>query len=90
MSMNAERHAKAFSDQILRTAKGESSDHDKHNRFYDEYLAVMDMTAEFYLSTVERLFKNREIALNNFVVDGHKVDIGIHSSHRGISGPAGL
>ncbi len=47
-----------------------------HNRFYDEYLAVMDMTAEFYLSTVERVFKNREIAKNEFVVDGHKVDIG--------------
>ncbi len=76
MSMNAERHGKAFSDQILRVAKGEASDHDKHNRFYDEYLAVMDMTAEFYLSTVERIFKDREIARNAFVVDGHLVDIG--------------
>ena len=76
MSMNAERHAKAFSDQILRVAKGEASDHDKHNRFYDEYLAVMDMTAEFYLSTVERIFKAREIARNEFIVNGHKVDIG--------------
>ncbi|MEE3318081.1 MAG: polyhydroxyalkanoate depolymerase, partial [Pseudomonadota bacterium] len=45
MSMNMDRHAKAFGDQILRAAKGEASDHDKHNRFYDEYLAVMDMTA---------------------------------------------
>jgi poly(3-hydroxybutyrate) depolymerase len=34
------------------------------------------MTAEFYLSTVERIFKNREIALNEFVVAGKKVDIG--------------
>ena len=75
MSMNAERHGKAFSDQIMRVAKGEASDHDKHNRFYDEYLAVMDMTAEFYLSTVERVFKAREIAKNEFVVDGHKVDM---------------
>ena len=75
MSMNAERHGKAFSDQIMRVAKGEASDHDKHNRFYDEYLAVMDMTAEFYLSTVERVFKAREIARNEFVVDGHKVDM---------------
>ena len=75
MSMNSERHGKAFSDQILRVAKGEASDHDKHNRFYDEYLAVMDMTAEFYLSTVERIFKAREIARNEFVVAGHKVDM---------------
>ena len=74
MSMNAERHGQAFFNQILRAAKGEASDHDKHNRFYDEYLAVMDMTAEFYLSTVERVFKEREIARNAFTVAGHRVD----------------
>ncbi|MEN8983297.1 MAG: polyhydroxyalkanoate depolymerase [Planktotalea arctica] len=76
MSMNSDRHSKAFSDQILRVAQGEAGDHDAHNRFYDEYLAVMDMPAEFYLSTVERIFKNGEIARNEFVVDGHKIDIG--------------
>ncbi|MDH5798110.1 MAG: polyhydroxyalkanoate depolymerase, partial [Paracoccaceae bacterium] len=38
MSMNSERHGKAFSDQVVRVAQGEGSDHDKHNRFYDEYL----------------------------------------------------
>lgn len=76
MSMNADRHAKAFSDQILRVSRGEASDHDPHNKFYDEYLAVMDMPAEFYLSTVERIFKGLEIAKNEFVVNGHKVDIG--------------
>ena len=76
MSMNGDTHSRAFSDQIMRVAKGEAGDHDKHNKFYDEYLAVMDMTAEFYLSTVDRIFKNREIARNAFVVNGQKVDIG--------------
>ena len=76
MSMNAERHSRAFSEQIMRVAKGEAQEHDRHNRFYDEYLAVMDMTAEFYLSTVERIFKSREIAQNEFTVGGRKVDIG--------------
>ena len=76
ISMNAERHAKAFSDQILRVARGDATDNDAHNRFYDEYLSVMDMTAEFYLSTVERIFKNRDIADNKFVVGGKKVDFG--------------
>ncbi|SDD14728.1 polyhydroxyalkanoate depolymerase [Ruegeria marina] len=75
MSMNADRHSKAFSEQIYRVMRDEASDHDAHNRFYDEYLAVMDMTAEFYLSTVERVFKKREIAKNKFIVAGHKVDI---------------
>ena len=74
LSMNAGRHASAFVDQILRVTKGEASDHDKHNKFYDEYLAVMDMPAEFYLSTVERIFQNREIANNNFSIHGKKID----------------
>lgn len=76
ISMNAGTHAEAFQNQIMRAAKGEAKDHDKHNIFYDEYLAVMDMTAEFYLSTVERIFKNREIAKNEFTVNGRLVDIG--------------
>lgn len=76
ISMNLERHAQAFADKISAAAQGRDSERDQHNRFYDEYLAVMDMTAEFYLSTVERIFKNREIARNVFEVDGEKVDIG--------------
>ncbi|MFD0858557.1 polyhydroxyalkanoate depolymerase [Roseovarius aquimarinus] len=76
ISMNGETHAKAFSEQIARVARGEDSDHDRHNRFYDEYLAVMDMPAEFYLSTVERIFKNREIATNSFTIEGRAVDLG--------------
>jgi len=76
LSMNGEKHSKAFADQIMNVANGKASEHDRHNRFYDEYLSVMDMTAEFYLSTVERIFKNREIARNEFVVGGRRVDIG--------------
>ena len=75
ISMNGETHSTAFRDQIIRAAKGEAADHDRHNTFYDEYLAVMDMTAEFYLSTVQRIFKNRDIARNDFEVAGRKVDI---------------
>lgn len=75
IAMNAETHSKAFIDQIFAEARGTASDHDKHNRFYDEYLAVMDMPAEFYLSTVERIFKGLEIAKNNFSIGGKKLDI---------------
>jgi poly(3-hydroxybutyrate) depolymerase len=76
ISMNLDRHAQAFSDKILAAAQGDDSERDQHNRFYDEYLAVMDMTAEFYLSTVERIFKDREIARNAFTVNGRTADIG--------------
>ncbi len=74
ISMNAGTHASAFHDQIFRMARGQASDYDRHNTFYDEYLAVMDMTAEFYLSTVMRIFKEREIARNVFTLDGDAVD----------------
>ena len=80
MAMNGQRHTRAFADQIMNVAQGKASDHDRHNRFYDEYLAVMDMTAEFYLSTVERVFKKREIARNAFSVNGRKIDIGAITS----------
>lgn len=76
MSMNSERHLKAFADQITRAAQGKAGDRDPHNKFYDEYLAVMDMTAEFYLSTVERIFKNNELAKGEFTVGGHRINIG--------------
>lgn len=76
ISMNLQTHSQAFSDQIMKVANSEGGDHDKHNVFYDEYLAVMDMTAEFYLSTVDRIFKSRDIARNDFTVAGRKVDMG--------------
>jgi poly(3-hydroxybutyrate) depolymerase len=76
ISMNADTHKDAFMNQIQSVAKGEAHEHDKHNKFYDEYLCVMDMPAEFYLSTVDRIFKNGEIANNAFTVAGKKVDMG--------------
>lgn len=76
MAMNAQTHARAFRDQVVAEAAGTASDQDRHNRFYDEYLAVMDIPAEFYLSTVERIFKNGEIAQNRFTLGGVPVDLG--------------
>jgi poly(3-hydroxybutyrate) depolymerase len=76
ISMNLETHKEAFVNQIQRVARGEAHEFDKHNKFYDEYLSVMDMPAEFYLSTVDRIFKEGEIAKNEFTINGRKVDIG--------------
>ena len=76
IAMNSDTHAKAFIDKIFAEARGQASEGDKHNKFYDEYLAVLDMTAEFYLSTVHRIFKEREVAKNEFTVRGKLADIG--------------
>ena len=75
MAMNAGRHADAFLNQIAAVARGEARENDRHNTFYDEYLAVMDIPAEFFLTTVERIFKQREVARNCFSIDGDPVDI---------------
>lgn len=76
IAMNAQTHAKAFQDQILAEAHGKASEDDRHNRFYDEYLAVMDIPAEFYLSTVERIFKGNEVGRNAFTLRGVPIDAG--------------
>ena len=76
ISMNATAHLEAFVRQIGAESDGSARDDDRHNRFYNEYLAVMDMPAEFFLDTVQRIFKNREIAANNFEHHGQKLDIG--------------
>lgn len=75
MAMNWNSHFKSFADQISNVAGGKASEYDRHNTFYDEYLAVMDMPAEFYLSTVERIFKGREIAKGTFEFRGESVEI---------------
>jgi poly(3-hydroxybutyrate) depolymerase len=75
MAMNPERHAKAFREQWLDLAKGDAKKVARHDAFYDEYLAVMDMTAEFYLSTVERVFKNKEVARDAFTLRGEHISL---------------
>lgn len=75
MAMNLDRHAQAFHRQWLDIAKGDEAAAARHNQFYDEYLAVMDMTAEFYLSTVERIFQKREVGLDKFTLHGEPVSI---------------
>jgi poly(3-hydroxybutyrate) depolymerase len=75
MAMNLERHTKAFQKQWLDIAKGDEVAAARHNQFYDEYLAVMDMTAEFYLSTVERIFQNREVGRDAFMLHGEHVSV---------------
>mgnify|MGYP000395052276 CR=1 FL=1 len=72
--MNVDRHRSAFQKKIESVAAGGAETDDGHYRFYDEYLAVMDMPAEFYLETVDAIFKNRLIPRGLFKVDEEVVD----------------
>ena len=56
MSMNLDRHIEAHRNLFLHLVKGDGNSAQKHKEFYDEYLAVMDLTAEFYLQTVDTVF----------------------------------
>ncbi len=75
MAMNPARHFSNFMRQWQDLAMGRQDQVDRHNTFYDEYLAVMDMTGEFFLTTVERIFKNREIGRDAFTLRGEHVPI---------------
>jgi poly(3-hydroxybutyrate) depolymerase len=56
MSMNLDRHLEAHKDLFLHLVEGDGDSAQKHREFYDEYLAVMDLAAEFYLQTVDTVF----------------------------------
>jgi poly(3-hydroxybutyrate) depolymerase len=62
MSMNAERHIKAQVDLYKAMAKGAHAEAKTIKDFYDEYFAVLDMTAEFYLETVQWVFQDYLLA----------------------------
>ncbi len=56
VSMNLDRHVDAHCNLFFHLVKGDGDSVAKHREFYDEYLAVMDLTAEFYLQTVDVVF----------------------------------
>jgi poly(3-hydroxybutyrate) depolymerase len=74
MSMNLDRHVKAQIDLLYHLANGEKEKAAAISKFYDEYLAVMDLPAEFYLQTVRTVFQEHALPLCKFVWRGRRVD----------------
>jgi poly(3-hydroxybutyrate) depolymerase len=62
LAMNLDRHVDAHLHQFQNLVRGDGDGTEQHRTFYDEYLAVMDLTAEFYLQTVDRVFQKRLMA----------------------------
>ncbi len=78
MAMNLERHVSAHFEMFNHLVEGDGDSAEKHRDFYDEYLAVMDLTAEFYLQTVEEVFVKHAIPLGLYrhrdaVIDLHAI-----------------
>jgi len=74
MSMNIDRHVKAHIDLMDHIANGEHEKAQAIRTFYDEYLAVMDLTAEFYLQTVRLVFQEHALPLGELKWRGERVD----------------
>jgi poly(3-hydroxybutyrate) depolymerase len=61
VAMNPDRHLTAHWDYYHHLLKGDGQSAEAHRRFYDEYNAVLDMPAEYYLDTVKKVFKDFEL-----------------------------
>ena len=74
MSMNMPRHTAAHRKLYAHLAAGEEKEAAKIKDFYDEYFAVLDLTEEFYMETIDRVFQKAELAQCQFTHHGKKVD----------------
>jgi poly(3-hydroxybutyrate) depolymerase len=76
LSMNLDRHVDAHWRMFRQLAEGDGDGAAATRAFYDEYSAVMDLPADFYLETVERVFQRQDLAQGRFRVRGELVDPG--------------
>jgi len=76
MTMNMERHLDAHVKLYDNLVQGDGDSVDQHKKFYDEYLSVMDMTGEFYLDTIQRVFQDHDLPDGKFRWRGELVDPG--------------
>ncbi|MGB6538199.1 MAG: polyhydroxyalkanoate depolymerase [Xanthobacteraceae bacterium] len=74
VSMNLDRHIEAHKQLFLNLVRGDGDSAAKHREFYDEYLAVMDLAAEFYLETVETVFVRHDLPKGEMTHRGRPVE----------------
>jgi poly(3-hydroxybutyrate) depolymerase len=73
LSMNSDRHLNAHRDYFNHLIEGDDDNAEKHRRFYDEYLSVLDMPAEFYLQTIREVFQEHLLPEGKFMHRGRLV-----------------
>jgi poly(3-hydroxybutyrate) depolymerase len=73
IAMNPERHMDSHKDYYNHLVEGDGESAEAHRRFYDEYNAVMDLPAEYYLDTIERVFHKQSLARGTLDVAGQRV-----------------
>jgi poly(3-hydroxybutyrate) depolymerase len=80
MAMHPDRHADAHWEIFRDLVRGDGESAQRRRAFYDEYLAVMDIPAEFYLETVDEVFQRATLASGTMTWRGHAVDPGAISA----------
>jgi len=73
VAMNPDRHLKSHYDYFRDLIKGDGDSADAHRQFYDEYNAVLDMPAEYYLDTIKTVFQDFALVNGTWVVNGELV-----------------
>jgi len=73
VAMNPDRHLNSHWDYYLDLVKGDMDDVDGHRAFYDEYNAVMDLPAEYYLDTIKVVFQEHRLPKGTWKVHGQPV-----------------
>ncbi len=74
MTMNLDRHVGAHIDLYRHLVRGDGESAETHRRFYDEYTAVMDLPAEYYLQTVATVFQRHDLPRGRMVSRGRRID----------------
>jgi poly(3-hydroxybutyrate) depolymerase len=75
VSMNLDRHIDAHKNLFRHLVEGDGDSAQKHREFYDEYLAVMDLTAEYYLQTVDTVFVKHALPKGEMTHRGKPIDL---------------
>jgi poly(3-hydroxybutyrate) depolymerase len=75
MAMNLDRHVNAHVDMFKHLVSGDGDSAEKHREFYDEYMAVMDLTAEYYMQTIETVFVKHALPKGEMKHRGAPVDL---------------
>nr|WP_251134090.1 polyhydroxyalkanoate depolymerase [Rhodomicrobium sp. Az07] len=75
MAMNLDRHMRAHKDLFVDLVKGDGDSVEKHKEFYDEYLAVMDLAAEYYIQTIDGVFVKHLLPRGEMRHRGHAVNL---------------
>jgi poly(3-hydroxybutyrate) depolymerase len=73
VAMNPDRHLKSHYDYFRDLIRGDDDSADSHRQFYDEYNAVLDMPAEYYLDTIKTVFQDFALVNGTWDVDGERV-----------------